>query len=145
MKKIGLIGMCLLLSATTLFAEDKITRNANVLPAKSKEFLNRYFKNVQISHIKIDKGILKTDGYDVILINGMNVEFNGSGEWKEVEGKNIPIPAALVPKKIQQYVQESFPGKMIVAIEKDRRKQEVKLENGIELSFDLSGNLKTID
>lgn len=145
MKKIGLIGMCLLLSATSLFAGDKITKDTNVLPAKSKEFLHHHYQQAQISHIKIDKGLLKTDSYDVILTNGVKVEFTGTGDWKEVEGKKIPVPAIIVPQPIRQYTQANFPGKTIVSIEKDKRKYEIKLDSGIELTFDLKGNLKEID
>lgn len=145
MKKIGLIGMCLMISAASLFAKDKVTKDASVLPANSKEFLNRHFHGVQISHIKVEEGLLKTDSYDVILTNGVNVEFTGSGNWKEVEGKNIAVPAEIVPATIRKYVQTNYPGKIIVSIEKDRREYDIKLDNGIDLDFDLNGNFKKID
>ena len=145
MKKIKLIGMCLLLSATTLFAKDRITKDMNVLPANSKEFLNRHFKNIQVSHIKVDKGLWKTESYDVILTNGINVEFNGSGNWKEVEGKHTAVPAEIIPAVIRTYIQKHFPGHTVVSIEKDRREYDLKLDNDIDLTFDLNGNLKEID
>lgn len=145
MKKIGLIGMYLLLSAATIFAKDKVTKDASVLPANSKEFLNRHFHGIQISHIKVEEGLLKTDSYDVILTNGVNVEFSGSGNWKEVEGKNIAVPTGIIPANIRKYVQDNFPGKTIISIEKDRREYDIKLDNGIKIDFDLNGNFKKLD
>lgn len=145
MKKIGLIGMCLLLSAATLFAKDKETKDASVLPANSKEFLNRHFQGIQISHIKVEEGLLKTDSYDVILTNGVNVEFSGSGSWKEVEGKNIAVPSGIVPANICKYVQTNYPGKTILSIEKNRRGYDIKLDNDIEIDFDRSGNYQKTD
>lgn len=145
MKKIGFIGMCLLLSAASLFAKDKVTKDANVLPAKSKEFLKRHFQGIQISHIKVEQDLLKTDSYDVILTNGVNVEFSGSGNWKEIEGKNTAVPAEIIPATIRQYVQSNYPGKTIISIEKDRREYDIKLDNGIKIDFDQNGNFKKID
>lgn len=145
MKKIELIGMCLLISTITLFAKDRITKDTNVLPANSKEFLNRHFRNIQVSHIKVDKGLWKTESYDVILTNGINVEFNSSGNWKEVEGKQTAVPAGIVPDVIQTYIQKHFPEHAVVSIEKERREYDLKLDNDIDLTFDLSGNLKEID
>ena len=102
---------------------DKVTNNINELPQVSRTFLNNYFDGNKVSHIKIDKDLFLVDSYDVILTDGTSVEFNRDGEWKEVK---------------------SF-GQKIMTVERGKRKVSVDLANGLELKFDLNGNLIDID
>ena len=101
---------------------DKVTNNINELPQVSRTFLNNYFDGNKVSHIKIDKDLFLVDSYDVILTDGTSVEFNRDGEWKEV-------------KSFQQNI----------TVERGKRKVSVDLANGLELKFDLNGNLIDID
>lgn len=146
MKKFGLILVSLLLSTMALFADnEKITRDKSVLPSVCRDFLSSNFSQTDISHIKIESNLLGTKGYDVILTNGVNVEFDKSGEWKEIEARHASIPMEVLPDKIAAYIKTHFAGNTIISIDKDTREYEIKLNNDLELKFDRKGNFKKFD
>ena len=124
---------------------DKVTNNINELPQVSRTFLNNQFDGNKVSHIKIDKDLFLVDSYDVILTDGTSVEFNRDGEWKEVKSFQQNIPDTLIPAEIRQYVSQNYPGQKIMTVERGKRKVSVDLANGLELKFDLNGNLIDID
>lgn len=150
MKKIALfvtvlagIGSILILGIC--MEKEKVTQDTTTLPAESRLFLSDHYPKAAVSHIKIEKNLLGTKGYDVILTNGVHVEFNRSGQWKEVEGHRTVIPEALVPPGIILYVRNNFADNEIVSIEKESYDCKIKLDNGLELLFDRNENLIEID
>lgn len=146
MKRIGIILIGLALMTNMACADnDKVTNNINELPQVSRTFLNNYFDGNKVSHIKIDKDLFLVDSYDVILTDGTSVEFNRDGEWKEVKSFQQNIPDTLIPAEIKQYVNQNYPSQKIMAVERGKRKVSIDLANGLELEFDLNGNLIDID
>lgn len=146
MKRIGIILIGLALMTNLACADnDKVTNNINELPQVSRTFLSNYFNGNKVSHIKIDKDLFLIDSYDVILTDGTSVEFNRDGEWKEVKSFQQNIPDTLIPAEIRQYVSQNYPGQKIMTVERGKRKVSVDLANGLELEFDLNGNLIDID
>lgn len=143
-----LSGLLLALSLTSVIAcadNNKITKDASVLPAASRQFLTEHFAETPIAHIQIEKDFIRVDNYDVILTDGTSVEFDRSGGWKEVNRHNNTIPGAIIPEAIRNYLRSNHPNARVVVIDKDGRDCEVKLDNGMELTFDLRGNLIEID
>lgn len=146
MKRTGIILIGFALMANMACADnDKVTNNINELPQVSRTFLNNYFNGNKVSHIKIDKDLFLIDSYDVILTDGTSVEFNRDGEWKEVKSFQQNIPDTLIPAEIKQYVNQNYPSQKIMTVERGKRKVSVDLANGLELEFDLNGNLIDID
>ena len=96
MKRINYLLIVLsLLSVMACAGNDKITSDTNVLPVSSRQFISDHFKDIPVSHIQIEKNLIRISSYDVILTDGTNVE--------------------------------------------------IKLDNGLEMTFDLKGNLIDID
>lgn len=146
MKKFGLILVSLLLSTMAIFADnEKITKDVSVLPNECRKFLTENFGQTGIAHIKVESNLFGIKEYDIIMTNGMNVEFDKSGEWKEIKARNSAIPESVIPQKITNYIKDNYAGMHVISIEKDRREYEIKLNTGIELTFDRQGNLKKID
>jgi len=146
MKRISLFIVCLLAMTTYVMADnDRITRDVSELPVESRQFISSHFAQADISHIKIEKNLLGIKNYDVILTDGTNIEFNRSGEWTDIDRNSASIPSALIPTAIMSYVNANFAGKQIISIEKETRECSVKLDNGIELTFNNSGKLIEID
>lgn len=77
--------------------------------------------------------------------NGSKVEFRRNGAWKEVDCRYSSLPAGIVSMPIETKVQELYPGAAVIKIERDKQEVEVKLNNGMELTFDRSHNLIGID
>lgn len=146
MKRIGIILISLALITNMACADnDKVTNNINELPQVSRTFLSNYFNGNKVSHIKIDKDLFLIDSYNVILTDGTSVEFNREGEWKEVKSFQQNIPDTLIPAEVKQYVSQNYPSQKIMTVERGKRKVSVDLANGLELKFDLNGNLIDID
>ena len=57
----------------------------------------------------------------------------------------LPKPRRDVYKRQAQYVSGHYPDASIVQIDRDKHDYEVKLSNGLELTFDLKFNLIDID
>ena len=69
----------------------------------------------------------------------------GDGEWDKVDCYMLPVPAALVPETIKQYVKANFPDAVINKIDKERYGYEIELSNNLELKFNKQGMLMQID
>lgn len=146
MKRINILLAALWLWTVPALAQgDRISKNPNDLPRQSREFLDKHFAGLAISHIKIEKNLIGVDSYDVILTDGSKIEFDKAGAWEEIKRPASPVPASLLPVFIKKYVAENYAGIDVLAIEKDTKEYEVKLQNGIELKFDLQGKLTDID
>ena len=146
MKRINYLLIVLsLLSVMACAGNDKITSDTHVLPVSSRQFISDHFKDIPVSHIHIEKNLIRISSYDVILADGTNVEFNHKGEWKEIKRHGLPIPQAIIPEVIQDLIKKNYSSNKVVKIEKEIRDYEIKLDNGLEMTFDLKGNLIDID
>ncbi|RNL87919.1 hypothetical protein ED312_09315 [Sinomicrobium pectinilyticum] len=125
-------------------AQESVITKAE-LPAPAREFLDTHFKEQKIIQVVKDVDYLIKTDYEVLLDNAMKVEFDGKGNWKEVDGSHTPVPVALVPEKVTHYVKQNFPTHTINKIEKSSVKYEVELANGLDLEFTLGGEFLRID
>lgn len=137
------IFMLVLIACASVFtakADDDRPITVDQLPAASREFINTYFKDVQVSYATVDEGYFgKT--YEVNFMGGANVEFDNEGMWKEVDFRRNAIPTGIVPQQIVSYVDQNHAGQIITKIDKGRRTYEIELLNGLEIKFDLNFNM----
>lgn len=126
-------------------ASDRVVRDVNVLPAAARKMVADTYSLKNVSHIKIDSSFFGGDDYDVVFVDGTEIEFNAKGEWKEVDAGSKPVASAFVLKPIATYVKSNYPGQHIVQIKKERNKYEVELSSGLDLEFDRAGNFLRID
>ena len=141
MRKI--IGIAIVLIANFAFAQEVIIP-FNQLPAKAKTFTHQYFKDVKVMNVIQDKDVFSKD-FDVNFENGTKIEFDRTGNWKEIKTLSGSVPSSLVPAKIKQYISNNYKGASIVEIDKDAYKIDVELSNGVDLDFDKNGNFLRID
>ena len=141
MRKI--IGIAIVLIANFAFAQEVIIP-FNQLPAKAKTFIHQHFKDVKIMNVIQDKDVFSKD-FDVNFENGTKIEFDRTGNWKEIKTLSGSVLSSLVPAKIKQYISNNYKGANIVEINKDAYKIDVELSNGVDLDFDKNGNFLRID
>ena len=139
----NIVSVILIALGTSVFAQDQIV-TFNQLPTKGQNFISKYFQKGQVSTVVLDNDYISKD-YDVVLTNGTKIEFDGKGNWKEVDGKRNAIPTTFIPQSILNYVNKSFPNTKIIKIEKNRFSYDVELTNGLDLEFDSKGNFVRID
>lgn len=145
LKKItGLVSIVLLLVGGFTFAQDKAISQEQ-LPKSAKSFLTTHFRGISAGSVIEDREIFGVDEYKVLLSNGIKVEFDSKGYWKEVDGKHQKVPYGFIPATIRNYVAKSFPNTHIIKIERKSWSYKAELSNGIDLEFDKNGNFKRID
>ena len=145
MKKLFLLFVCLFsLSLASWAGHDKPIQ-VSELPKKAQEFLQSHFSGQSVALAKVDKDLMH-HSYEVMFDNGDEVEFDKKGKWISIDCKQSQVPAALVPKRIQEYVDKHYPKAKIRKIEVTHHKgYEVELSNGFELKFDKKMDIKDID
>ena len=77
--------------------------------------------------------------------DGTEIEFDSKGQWDNIDCKRAAVPAVLIPDAIAEYVRQSFPGQVIVKIDKETFGHEIELASGLELKFDKKGKLVNVD
>ncbi len=142
MKKTLIFCAALFLSAAMAIADNKPI-DANRLPEASRSFLNTYFPGVQILYATQEDEFIYPD-YDVVLANGVNLEFYNNGALEKIECKD-GISADFIPVAIVEFVKVRYPDAYFVEYKVDRKHYEVKLSNRLELKFNKHFNLLEID
>ena len=145
MKKLLILAAAVFaLGTSTVSADNDRPISVSELPEKAQQFIRQHFPNEKVSFAKMERVLFDTT-YEVIFTSSSKVEFLKNGDWKEVDCKYSTVPAAIIPQQIAQYVSQYYPDTSVVQIDRDKRDYEVKLTNGLELTFDLKFNLIDID
>ncbi|TXJ46842.1 PepSY-like domain-containing protein [Brachyspira pilosicoli] len=132
MKKVLIL---LVIFSFVLFADEwKI--NPNELPKSAIDFINKFFPNNRIILAERDR-----KKYEIVLENGVELEFFINGEFKEVKGNYVAVPPEILPKTVANTVAMTFPNTIITKIEKKWNLYEIKLNNSMELYIDVNGQL----
>jgi hypothetical protein len=145
MRKILSIVAMALLAIQFVAAHEVITKDEKQLPLTARNFINQHFTKPQISYIKIESELLKGKKYEVVLTDGTEIDFNGKGEWTEIDSKRTAVPASVIPEYVKDYVSVNFKTNIITQIDRDYRGIEVELNNDLSLKFDKSGRLYKLD
>lgn len=129
----------------------EVVINKEALPKNATVTIDTYFDGK--AGIKVAKQSTQPNIYNsvykVILNNEFEIDFDKTGIWTEVEGKNdYPIPESFllaeVPR-IYSYCVATFPENYIIEIEREKFGYTVELSNGTDLIFDVNENLIGID
>jgi len=126
MKKITAIILTVVATATTALAATAIVTDNdtpitfNELPEAAKEFVHKHFGKEQVSHVTLDNDIIDKE-YTLVFASGTKLEFNGDGDWKEVDCRYTEMPQGLVPEQIENYIKNNYPNSKI---------REIKREHG---------------
>lgn len=114
------------------------------LPTAARQFIDKYFAGEKIAMAKQETGLMSRT-YEVVFASGKHIGFDSKGAWDEVDCGKAAVPDGIVPKPIVEYVTATYQQERIVKIDKDRKEYEVRLSNGLELTFDKRYKLIDID
>jgi len=143
MKKL-IVTLCALSLSYPLLAGDDRPVAMEQLPATAREFVRTHFDGVRVALSTVDRELLDTT-YEVFFADGRKVEFDGRGQWKEIDCKHSRVPAGTVPAAILAHIDSNYNGRYVTEISRDRRDYEVQLDGGLELTFDNRFRLIEID
>ena len=146
MKKILSLLVMVVVAIQFTFAGDVITKDMNQLPLPARNFINRHFTKPQVAHIKIDKDMMKSTKYEVLLTDGTEMEFDSKGNWEEVSSKKGQVPASVIPGFAANYLKaHNFSAEHVTKVERDRKGYEIELGTGVSFKFDKKGNFVKAD
>ena len=143
MKKLIFLFVCVFSIQVALADNDKPI-NFTQLPQAAQKFVKQHFPKAKIAFVKMETDLFDKS-YDVVFINGDNLEFDKKGEWTEVNCKSTVVPAKVIPAPIKKYVETNYPEAKVLSIERDRYDYEVKLSNFWEIKFDMNFNVIDMD
>ena len=143
MKRIIALILSLSVFALSAKADDKPI-DYEQLPVAAKSFIHSDFPSLSISFITRDADLLDTT-YDVHFTNGLKLEFNSKGEWKEISNATALIDTKYIPKEILASIASRWPDAGIKKIERYRQGYEIELTNRLELKYDKHFRLVEID
>ena len=146
MKKFLSLLVLALVAVQFSFAKDVITKDMNQLPLPARNFINGNFAKPQIAHIKIDKDMMESTKYEVLLMDGTEIDFDSKGNWEEVSAKKgQAVPASVVPSFAASYLKEHNFTEPVTKVERDRKGYEVELSTGVSFKFDKKGKFLKAD
>lgn len=143
MKRIILFAAAIAAFALSAGADNRPS-SFEQLPDGAKTFLNSSYKGVEVVSVTKEDDWFRPD-YNVVLSNGIFLEFSYSGSLKKIEAKKGTIAPALIPEGIRKFVDRYYPGTGYVEYEVGRKDYEVTLSNRLELKFDNEFRLIEVD
>lgn len=135
-----ILGLALV--QTPVLADNNRPIQVNELPQAAQTLLQKSFGKLTVVSATAERDFLDKN-YEVHFNNGGSVEFDSKGNWVEINGGNQPVPAQFIPAAITSHVKQTWNDATIQRIEKDRKYFEIKLSNGIEVTYD--ANFKVVD
>jgi len=139
---IGLLISALVFLNLSCDAQDKVIPESE-LPAEIATYLKTHFPNNPILQASIDRDTFSYS-YEITLKDRISLEFDSDGQVTEIESKS-ELPESVIPKEIFDYVISTYPDRIIVEWKLNDRDQQVELDNGLELEFDMKGRFLRID
>jgi hypothetical protein len=116
----------------------------NELPVLAKNFINKYYNSTDVTYIEKEIDGIHHE-YNVRLNNGTELEFDQQGNLEHIDCQRTAVPQGIVPQLIVDYVNLHYSNLFIVEYHKEARRQQVDLNNNMELIFDIEGNFLRID
>lgn len=145
MKKTIFLLATLFIYSLTLRAEDShriITFEE--LPVKAQEFVTSYFSGQTIRFVRMEIEVKKTE-YTVRFESGIEIEFNSTGDWEEVESHSECLPSGFLLEPILDFLKRNHTNACLHEIARSRHKIEVELASGLEIIFNKNGEFLRYD
>lgn len=142
MKSIKAILLLVAMMATSFIARadhDQVI-TFDQMPEAAQAFHKQYFAGKVPLVVTVD-----WDDYTIRYESGEKVEFDKQGSWKEIDCRASQVPVELIPEEIKANIQATFPGAIILKIDRNRRGYEVKLNNGLEVEYSPTFQVIDID
>jgi hypothetical protein len=135
---LSLIGMTFL----TNCEKEEIISSLD-LPVEINSYISTHFPNKSILQVIKDKdGLIKS--YDILLNENVSLEFNRKNEIIDIDA-NTKLPDSVIPDKILQFVALKYAANFVTDWQLDGNNQQVELDNGLDLEFNIKGEFLRID
>ncbi len=138
------IALFAIFVGVVVYAGEKTISQDN-LPSTAINFIKDNFPQANVVLATKD-GWWITSEYDVSLSDSTSIDFDSSGNWKEIKNSVSGVSTKFLPEKIRNTLEIKFIGSKIKSIEKKSRYAfEIELFDGRDLKFDKNGVLFEVD
>lgn len=145
MKKSLVLSALLFVGAQMAAAQEKESVSIEQLPKEISSYVENHFSGISIRKAHLDKENPASVNYGVKLDDGTKLGFNSQFEIIEIDGKK-ELPESVIPSKIKEYVAENHPEAVVTEWSlKNFGKQEVGLNNDVDLVFDKNGKFISVN
>lgn len=141
-KHIFLSAVFLLFSSCILYGDGTLIEFKD-LPKEAQSYVRTHFPDAKAVKIEKEKDGLSVK-YEVELDNNIDLDFDSKGKITDIDG-NSKLPDSVIPERILEYVKKNYADNYITDWSIEKKVQEIKLNNELELKFDLKGNFLRID
>ncbi len=138
-KAIILLAAMLMMSFSAKADHDQVI-TFDQMPEAAQAFHKQYFAGKVPLVVTVD-----WDDYTIRYESGEKVEFDKQGNWKEIDCRASLVPVELIPEEIKSNINSTFPGAIILKLDRNRRGYEVKLNNGLEVEYSPTFQVIDID
>lgn len=107
------------------------------IPKKITTYLETHFPDNAVLEASFDDHVVYKK-YEIFLEDRVSLEFSPEYKVMEIKSKS-KLPDAVIPKQILKYVEINCPKNVITDWELDDGNQQIELDNGIDMEFDLKG------
>lgn len=146
MKKTIMLILAGLILLNPLRAETDDDRPITIeeLPSEARNFISLHFPGERVALALMERDFPDID-YKVVFATGAMAEFDRQGLWTEISCRYSEMPAGIVPEPMEAKAAELYPDSRVTEIERGRKGYELKLDNGMELTFGTDFRLLDID
>lgn len=107
------------------------------IPSAIMDYISTHFPSNTIVGAWIDSDDDNIT-YEINLSGTIELEFNDVYQIISIE-TDTQLPNSVIPQNILDYVSQNYPNNVITGWELDDNLQQIELNNGLELDFDLNG------
>ncbi len=146
LKILSLLAFAVILSSCS---DDDGNNNQEIVLSESEIPMEiMAYKTTHFPENGITKSIKDIEGstvtYDLYLLGNFELDFNSTYEITDIDGIS-QLPDSVIPQSILDYVVQNYPSNVITDWELEFNQQQVGLNNGIELEFEMDGTFIRID
>lgn len=139
---VGAILLCM--SVLLMSCEKETVLDVEIeVPSAVQSYISTHFPSAKIQRAVKEEERSEKE-LKVTLDNGVYLKFNGKNEIVDIESKTA-LPQSVIPAKIWNYVEANYPNAFILEWELDGNTQDVDLNTGVQLEFNLNGDFIRID
>ncbi len=142
-KELSTLLLTIAFGLTLTHCDQESTISPDNLPSEIDSYISTHFPENSVLQAKKDKEGLKST-YEIRLSDNLYLEFDSKMNITDIDG-NAKLPDSVIPKKILQYVTTNYPNNFITDWELDDRNQQIQLDSGLELEFNMNGDFLRID
>lgn len=137
------VAIVVLISITFAASAQKKIISSSKLPKAITSYLSNNFPKNPILQVSL-KERSSSKRFKIILKSNIKVEFNSKYGVTKIEA-NSQLPYSVIPREVLKYVKANYPNAAITEWELEHQGQQVELDNGLELNFDMTGKFLRID